>query len=92
MKVAILGCENSHAWTFAQHISENKKYKEALEKFSNIELEIYKLKSKLPNTLMIGVGGSFDVWSGKTKRAPLFFRKIDCNKRMSLKVSHPATN
>ena len=28
MKVAILGCENSHAWTFAEHINENEKYKD----------------------------------------------------------------
>lgn len=39
------------------------------------------IRSILPdfqNTMFIGVGGSFDVWSGKTKRAPLFFRKIGC--------------
>ena len=28
MKVAILGCENSHAWTFAEHIKTNEKYKD----------------------------------------------------------------
>ena len=28
MKVAILGCENSHAWTFAEHIYTNEKYKD----------------------------------------------------------------
>ena len=28
MKVAILGCENSHAWTFAEHIKENERYKD----------------------------------------------------------------
>ena len=37
---------------------------------------IYKLKSKLPNTLMIGVGGSFDVWSGEVKRAPKIYQKL----------------
>ena len=28
MKVAILGCENSHAWTFAELIKTNEKYKD----------------------------------------------------------------
>ena len=28
MKVAILGCENSHAWTFAEHIKPNEKHKD----------------------------------------------------------------
>lgn len=37
---------------------------------------IYKLKSKLPNALMIGVGGSFDVWAGEVERAPKFFQKL----------------
>ena len=37
---------------------------------------IYKLKSKLPNTLMIGVGGSFDVWSGEVERAPEIYQKM----------------
>ena len=37
---------------------------------------LYKLKSKLPNTIMIGVGGSFDVWSGEVKRAPEIFQKL----------------
>lgn len=32
---------------------------------------------KLPDLdLIMGVGGSFDFWSGKTKRAPLFMRKL----------------
>ena len=30
----------------------------------------YKAKKLLPNTLFIGVGGSFDVWAGVVKRAP----------------------
>lgn len=29
-----------------------------------------------PHAVVIGVGGSFDVWSGFTKRAPAFFRKL----------------
>lgn len=37
-----------------------------------------KSKEKLPNTTFIGVGGSFDVWSGEVQRAPMFFRKIGC--------------
>lgn len=37
---------------------------------------IYKLKAKLPNTLMIGVGGSFDVWAGEVERAPEIYQKM----------------
>lgn len=37
---------------------------------------IYKLKLRLPNTLMIGVGGSFDVWSGEVERAPEIYQKL----------------
>lgn len=40
------------------------------------ELWIYKNKSILNNSLMVGVGGSFDVWAGKVKRAPFVFRKF----------------
>ena len=36
----------------------------------------YKLKELLPNTLFIGVGGSFDVWAGAVKRAPEIYQKI----------------
>lgn len=36
---------------------------------------IYKNKDKLKVKICIGVGGTFDGISGKTKRAPLFFRK-----------------
>lgn len=36
---------------------------------------IYSLKNKMPNTLFIGVGGSFDVWSNKVERAPEFYQK-----------------
>ncbi|HEY9676490.1 MAG TPA: WecB/TagA/CpsF family glycosyltransferase [Drouetiella sp.] len=32
----------------------------------------------LPTTVMVGVGGSFDVWAGNVKRAPAAFRKIHC--------------
>ena len=37
---------------------------------------LYKLKKLLPNTIMIGVGGSFDVWSGEVQRAPKIFHKL----------------
>ena len=30
----------------------------------------------LPQSLMIGVGGSFDVWSGNVERAPIAFQKL----------------
>jgi N-acetylglucosaminyldiphosphoundecaprenol N-acetyl-beta-D-mannosaminyltransferase len=38
------------------------------------ETWIHANKTKLKNCLVIGVGGSFDVWSGRVKRAPKFFR------------------
>lgn len=38
------------------------------------EIWIKKYKHLFQNTVLIGVGGSFDVWSGKVKRAPAFFR------------------
>lgn len=37
---------------------------------------IFKLKQMLPGALMIGVGGSFDVWSGNIKRAPVLYQKL----------------
>jgi len=42
------------------------------------EIFIKNIKPEFKNTLFVGVGGSFDVWSGKVKRAPIFFRKIGC--------------
>jgi N-acetylglucosaminyldiphosphoundecaprenol N-acetyl-beta-D-mannosaminyltransferase len=36
---------------------------------------IYNYRKILKNTIMIGVGGSFDVFSGVVKRAPIFFQK-----------------
>ncbi len=33
-------------------------------------------KKYLKNGLLIGIGGSFDVWSGEIKRAPLLFQKL----------------
>jgi N-acetylglucosaminyldiphosphoundecaprenol N-acetyl-beta-D-mannosaminyltransferase len=40
------------------------------------ELFIIKAKKLLPNALFIGVGGSFDVWSGTVERAPEIYQKI----------------
>ena len=40
------------------------------------ELWIAEHKKILNSTLMVGVGGSFDVWSKKIKRAPALFRKF----------------
>ena len=37
---------------------------------------IYKLKSHLPHAVMVGVGGSFDVWAGEVKRAPEIYQKL----------------
>ncbi|MGN0018017.1 MAG: WecB/TagA/CpsF family glycosyltransferase [Candidatus Gastranaerophilaceae bacterium] len=37
---------------------------------------IYELKPILPSTLMIGIGGSFDVWAGKVQRAPEIWQKL----------------
>lgn len=43
--------------------------------FPRQEKLIYKYKKILKNIIMIGVGGSFDVFSGEVKRAPIFFQK-----------------
>lgn len=40
------------------------------------EIFISKLKEQMPHTVFVGVGGSFDVWSGKVKRAPEIYRKL----------------
>lgn len=40
------------------------------------ELLISKLKEEMPETIFIGVGGSFDVWSGLTQRAPVIYQKL----------------
>lgn len=37
---------------------------------------IYNYRKDHPETLMIGVGGSFDVWSGEVERAPEIFQKL----------------
>lgn len=40
------------------------------------EIFISKNRETLSSTVMVGVGGSFDVWSEKIQRAPVFFRKF----------------
>ena len=40
------------------------------------EFFIKKLKDHLPKALMVGLGGSFDVWAGVVKRAPEIYRKL----------------
>jgi N-acetylglucosaminyldiphosphoundecaprenol N-acetyl-beta-D-mannosaminyltransferase len=40
------------------------------------ELFIQKAKQILPHALFIGVGGSFDVWSGEVQRAPEIYQKL----------------
>lgn len=44
--------------------------------FPKQEEFIYKVKNKLPKTVFIGLGGSFDVWSGEVERAPEFYQKV----------------
>ena len=40
------------------------------------EFLISKLRKELQETIFIGVGGSFDVWSGAVKRAPEIYQKL----------------
>ena len=40
------------------------------------EIFIYNAKKVLKPALMIGIGGSLDVWSGNVKRAPKLFQKL----------------
>ena len=40
------------------------------------EMLISKLKQEMRNTIFIGVGGSFDVWSGAVRRAPEIYQKL----------------
>lgn len=44
--------------------------------FPKQEVFNYKGKKLLPETLFIGVGGSFDVWSGTVERAPEIYQKL----------------
>lgn len=40
------------------------------------EFFIDTLKKRLPNSVMIGLGGSFDVWAGVVNRAPVIYQKL----------------
>ena len=40
------------------------------------EFFIDNARNVIKNAVWVGVGGSFDVWSGEVKRAPLIFRKL----------------
>lgn len=40
------------------------------------EFFISELKAVLPNAVMIGLGGSFDVWAGIVNRAPEIYQKL----------------
>lgn len=40
------------------------------------EFFIASLKKRLPNSTMIGLGGSFDVWAGTVQRAPKIYQKL----------------
>ena len=40
------------------------------------EFFIYNAKKILPPCLMVGIGGSLDVWSGQVKRAPKIWQKL----------------
>ena len=40
------------------------------------EFFINSLKTHLPNSTMIGLGGSFDVWAGAVERAPKFYQNL----------------
>lgn len=40
------------------------------------EFFIYNAKKILPPCLMVGIGGSLDVWSGEVKRAPKIWQKL----------------
>lgn len=44
--------------------------------FPKQEFFINSLKKKLPNSTMIGLGGSFDVWAGAVERAPEIYQKL----------------
>ena len=40
------------------------------------EFFIKELKTRLPQSIFIGLGGSFDVWAGVVKRAPEIYQKM----------------
>ena len=40
------------------------------------EFFIEKLQERIENAVFVGIGGSFDVWSGIVKRAPVIYQKL----------------
>jgi len=38
------------------------------------ELLLHEWRARLPETFAMGVGGSFDIWAGKSERAPVWMR------------------
>lgn len=40
------------------------------------EFFISKIKKQLPKTVLVGLGGSFDVWAGVVERAPVIFQNL----------------
>lgn len=44
--------------------------------FPKQEEFIYNYRKDNPKTVMVGVGGSFDVWAGEVKRAPKIYQKL----------------
>jgi len=42
------------------------------------ELFIFECTKHIPDAFYMGVGGTYDVFTGNVKRAPCFFRKIRC--------------
>lgn len=40
------------------------------------EFFVSELKKNLPNAIMVGLGGSFDVWAGVVERAPEIYQKL----------------
>lgn len=40
------------------------------------EIFIDKIKHNIPNAVLVGIGGSFDVWSGVVQRAPKIYQKL----------------
>ena len=53
------------------------------------ELFIDKAKKKLPNTIFIGLGGSFDVWSGVVQRAPEVYQRLGLKEPQRFKRIFP---
>ncbi|MDU3969831.1 MAG: N-acetylglucosaminyldiphosphoundecaprenol N-acetyl-beta-D-mannosaminyltransferase TarA [Staphylococcus epidermidis] len=57
--------------------------------FPKQEQWIQKHKDKFKHTVMMGVGGSFEVFSGSKKRAPQIFRKLNIEWRIGRMISIP---